>query len=355
MTLAPFLFSVATSDLSSSMLTLAGSAPRRARGNFPSVSINCNGMIVEAHQPSSSSTTMYYQTGTIDRDDVNFYEERVIVGSGKYPNVAISDNNRVIEVHEGAWRRTRQVYYNVGPLENQRVQWQHRPMHLSPGRFPAVAVRGNRVVITHDRALFRYSTFYHVGTINEGGTAIEWGEKRALFEESAITRTAVAINDDFAIVVGSGWFRIACRVGRFPNREARNINWFNEISLDDHVGICPKICLDDGGCTIMVWYSRFLKQLTYTEGEIKQNGEQWVVEWLQSRNYDNGTRPAIAITPNNGKVVEEHETNFGSTLHIHVGRYDRQLERGQNGGLVEAPQALHQDEEQPGGEMEHEM
>jgi hypothetical protein len=340
------------------MLTLAGSAPRRARGNFPSVSINRNGTIVEAHQPSSSSTTMYYQIGTINKTDVNFYEERPIVGSGKYPNVAINDNNRVIEVHEGARTHTRKVYYNVGPLESQRIQWQDRSMLLAPGRFPAVAVRGNRVVVTRDRALFRNSTYYHVGTINEGGTAIEWGNKHALFEGSAMSHTAVAINDEFAVAVGRGFSRIACRVGRFPDGEAKNIDWFNEISLGDNVGICPKICLDDAGCTVMVWYSRFLKQLTYTEGELKQRNEQWVVEWQQSRNYDNGVRPAIAIAPNNGQVIEEHETNFGSTLHVHVGRYDRQL-----GGLVDQsptvspqqqqPSGEDEDEELPGGEMEH--
>ena len=99
-----------------------------------------------------------------------------------------------------------------------------------------------------------------------------------------------------------------------------------------------------------------LRQLTYTEGEIKQNGEQWAVEWQQSRNYDNGIRPAIAITPNNGQVIEEHETNFGSTLHVHVGRYDRQL-----GSLVSDqrlapwPNETTPDEEQPGGQMEHAM
>ena len=336
------------------MLTLAGSAPRRAHGNFPSVCINSKGVVVEAHQPSSSSTTMYYQVGTINRADVNFYEERAIVGSGKYPNVAINDSNQVVEVHEGARTHTRKVYYNVGPLENQRIQWQYQSILLCPGRFPAVAVRGNRVVITRDRALFRNSTYYHVGTINEGGTAIEWGQKRPLFEGSAMSHTAVAINDKLAVAVGRGFSCIACRVGRFPDGEARSINWFNAISLGDNVGICPKICLDDAGCTIMVWYSRFLKQLTYTEGEIKRNGEQWVVEWQQSRNYDNGTRPAIAITPNNGQVIEEHETNFGSTLHVHVGRYDRQL-----GGLAdqreEHPPGEIPDEEQPGGELEHAM
>jgi hypothetical protein len=76
----------------------------------------------------------------------------------------------------------------------------------------------------------------------------------------------------------------------------------------------------------MVWHSRFLKQLIYTEGEIKHRREQWVVEWQQSRNYDKGTRPAIAITPNNGIIIEEHEiARMKPIIHLHVGRYDRQL------------------------------
>ena len=33
--------------------------------------------------------------------------------------------------------------------------------------------------------------------------------------------------------------------------------------------------------------------------------------------------PAIAITPINGQVVEEHGINFGHTLHLHVGRFNR--------------------------------
>ena len=322
------------------MLTLAGSVPRRARGNYPSVSINRNGTIVEAHQPSSTSTSMFYQIGTINRNDVNFYEERRIEGRGKYPNVAINDNDRVVEVHEGAQTHTRQVYYSMGSVENNCVQWTRTSIHLCPGRFPAVAVHGNRVVVTHDRALFRYSTFYHVGKINEAG-AIEWGEKFHLFEGSAISKTAVAINDVTAVAVGRGWFRIVCRVGRFPDGEAQNINWSNEISLGDRVGICPKICLDDGDCTILVWRSRFLKQLTYKEGEIKQNGDQWVVKWKESRNYDVGSHPAIAISPN-GEVVEEHESNFGPTLHIHIGKYERHQEQER-----ERPDA-----EEPGGERE---
>ena len=310
------------------MLSFAGSAPRRAQGKFPSLSINRDGMIVEVHQHSTTSTTMYYQVGTLNRNDVNFYEERQIVEHGKFPKVSINDDNHVVEVHEAVL--TRRIFYNVGPLNNQRGQWQRRPILLSPGRFPAVAVHGNRVVITHDRAYFRYSTYYHVGIINAEGTAIEWGNKLPLFDTSGITKTTVTVNEEFAVAAGRGWFHIVCRVGRFPDKEARNIQWFNETPLD-YIGICPTICLDGGGCVIMVWHSSLLRHLTYAEGEIKQNGEQRVVEWQESRNYDYGHHPTIAITPNNGQVVEEHETNFGHTLHLHIGRYDRQ----HNGGPVE--------------------
>ena len=321
------------------MLSFAGSAPRRAEGHFPSLSINRHGTIVEVHQPSTISTKMYYQVGTLNRNDVNFYEERQIAGSGKCPKVAITDTNQVIEVHEAVY--VRRIYYNIGTLNNQRVQWQHRAEYLSPGRFPAIAVHGNRVVVTHDKAHFQYSTYYHVGRINEAGTAIDWGEKLTLFEQSVVTRTTVAINEEFAVVAGRGWSRIVCRLGRFPNGEARHIDWFNKIVLD-YAGVHPAVCLDDGGCAIMVWQSSVFRHLTYAEGEIKQSGERWVLEWQESRDYDYGYHPAIAITPIDGQVVEEHETNFGHTLHLHVGRFDR--------GIMRHNDDNEPDEERPVGE-----
>ena len=326
------------------MLTLSGSVQRRAHGKFPSLSINRNGIIVEAHQPSVSSTKMYYQIGTLNENDVNFQEERLIVGRGKFPKVAINDDNHVIEVHEGVV--TRRIYYNVGPLNNQRVKWQYKQELISPGRFPAVAVHDNRVVVTHDRAYFRYSSYYHIGTINEGGTAIEWGEKRRLFAESGVTETSITTNEDFAIAAGRGWFHIVCIVGRFQDDGAR-IEWIDEVSFNC-IGYCPAVCLNDDGYTIMVWQSFFLRQLSYADGRIIQNEQPVMVEWQEGRNYDFGYNPTITLSPNNNQIVEEHETNIGRTLHLHAGRLIARGPRRQQ----DPEQRPHEPagDEQPGGQ-----
>ena len=176
---------------------------------------------------------MYHQVGTLNRNDVNLLKkEKLWAVENSYPKIAITDADRVIEVHEGTYLR--HVFYNVGPLNHKCVQWQHRPMYLSPGRFPVVAVHGNRVVVTHNKVHFQYSTFYRVGIINEGGTAIEWGDKLQLFEVSRIAKTTIAINEEFAVAAGQGWSkpRLVCRLGRFPNGDA-------------------------GGCAILFWQSSF--------------------------------------------------------------------------------------------------
>ena len=48
-----------------------------------------------------------------------------------------------------------------------------------------------------------------------------------------------------------------------------------------------------------------------------------MVEWQESRHYDFGYNPTIALSQNNGQVLEEHETNIGHTLHLHTCRLDR--------------------------------
>ena len=131
-------------------------------------------------------------------------------------------------------------------------------------------------MITYNRAYtIRYTSYYRTGTINQGGTAIEWGEQRQLFAGSGVTETSIAINDDCAVAAGRGWTHIVCVVGRFQDDGAR-IEWINETPLD-YIGYCPTICLDDDGYTVMVWQSLSLRHLHYSEGTIRQNDQQMTV------------------------------------------------------------------------------
>ena len=319
--LASLLTSLVLSMASSTMLRLSGSILRQPHGKFPTVSVNDAGTTVGLHQPFFASTTIHYQVGIINGDEVDFSESR-LAGKGRYPKVAINNENQVIQVHEG--RFVRRIYCNVGVVDNFRINWGHHSQCVCWGRFPAVAIHNNRVVMTYDCAYVRHSTYYRIGTIkSQGRMMIDWGERGRLFR-SAVTETAVSINKEYAVATGRGWIRIKCQVGRFQENGA-TIEWTNELRFD-RIGFCPTICLDNDHYVIMVWQSFTLRQLSYALGKIATHDDQVAndqpIDWHARRDYDYGYNPTIALSPNNGHVLEEHETNHAScrcTLHYHTG------------------------------------
>ena len=187
------------------MLKLSGSIIRcPPYGKFPSVSINNDGTIVEVYQPHILSNEIYYKVGELNGEEINMNEE----GSrhldyGRYPKVAINNENRVVEVHEG--RLNRYVYYHVGEIDvhNKTIFWYACVRDLSWGRSPAVAVHGNRVVVTHDCAYGSYTSYYYFGIFTVGGHGIEWREKKVkLFKTYGAAETSVAINEQNIVVAG---------------------------------------------------------------------------------------------------------------------------------------------------------
>ena len=285
------------------------------------MSINDAGTAVGLHQPFFASTTIHYQVGIINGDEVDFSESR-LAGKGRYPKVAINNENQVIQVHEG--RFVRRIYYNVGVVDNFRINWGHHSQYVCWGRFPAVAIHDNRIVMTYDCAYVRHSTYYRIGTIkSRGRMTIDWEERRRLFR-SAVTETAVSISREYAVATGRGWIRIKCQVGRFQEDEA-TIEWTNELRFNC-IGFCPTICLDNDHNIIMVWQSFTLRQLSYALGRIATHDDRVAddqpIDWHARRDYDYGYNPTIALSPNNGHVLEEHETNRATcrcTLHYHTG------------------------------------
>ena len=337
------------------MLRLSGSVRRHplqlAHGKFPSVSVNNNGTIVEVCQRHILSNEIYYRVGELNGEETDMSRDEIFLDKGRYPKVAINDNNRVVEVHEGRVHRC--IYYHVGTIDvaNKTINWHGRVYSLCQGRLPAVAVHGDRVVVTYDRAYGSYTSYYCIGNFNEDGTDIQWAEEdannRKLFSLHGIAETSVSINEQNIIVAGRGWNNIICRVGRF---QGNAIHFTTEIPFD-HLGYCPSVCLDIDGYIVMIWQSFTLRKLNYVTGNI-QNPQDPTITWPRQApltSYGYGYNPTIAISSDGTKVLEEHETNYANlgrcTLYYHTGILEKPPRQGQ------APQPQEgqapQEEQQP--------
>ena len=329
------------------MLKFSGSVRSRPprHGKFPSVSINNAGTIVEVHQPSRLSRAVFYQTGTISRDEVNWSAE-ITIDAGTLPKVAVNDDNCVVVVHEG--RLLRKIYHHIGTLDGQRINWANcngKTAHVSWGKFPAVAIYDKRVVITFDSAIGKYSTHYYLGEIDPGHNKITWRAEKGTLFHSAATETSITVNGNYVLAAGRGWSDILYQLGQFDDGVNAGIRWFNEIQFNE-LGFCPNVCLDNDGYVIMSWQTFTLRRLSYVTGRVQNDGDQMPtsIRWNNTKNYGFGCNPTIALRPNTGQVVEEHETNFAfrvltSFLHYQVGllQIDQAAEIEPPGGEIEEP------------------
>ena len=336
------------------MLRLSGAIERRSTGKNPSVAVSSDGVVVEVHKPFAASGNICYQVGKINGDEVEFHEEKG-AGTGMYPKVAIY-NDYVVKVHEG--RMLRRIYYDFGRVdETLRIAWKthiHNSPVIGSGRLPAVAIHGNRAVITYDSAI-GYNTFYRIGTIDEQGESVNWGEEHKLFQFGA-TETSVALNQQHVVSAGQGWTKIRYLIGRIVeqnrphneqnrphneqnrphneqnrphneqnrahNEQNRPHNEQNGPHIEkllevkyDHIGYHPSLCMDNEGYIIMMWQSRS-RHLSYVNGQviIPQDPHRAHINWKENRRHDFGYNPAIAISANNNHVMEEHETNIPLSL-----------------------------------------
>ena len=305
------------------MLSISGSFRRRPRGKFPSVSINDDKVVVEAYQASGVSRKIHYKVGKLKGQKMNMCEDDHLLDKGRYPKVAINNENIVVEVHEGkVWNN---VHYRIGKvnLNSRRIIWNNNVQQLCWGRYPAVAVHKNRVVITHDYPYMFYTTYYHIGTMNRERNAIDWTVTRErLFESFYVSETSVAVNDRCMVVTGRGGVgEILCRIGHI---QGDRIAGWRDISFE-YLGYCATVGLKDDGHILMVWQSFALRRLIYITGKLDHGDRPRNIEWSSSESclYGVGYNPTVSVSPEKGLVLEEHETNYGGlrrcTLYYHCG------------------------------------
>ena len=104
-----------------------------------------------------------------------------VLGQGRYPRVAINKESYVIVVYEGVIRR--RVYYSIGKAYSNglRIDWFKNEFFLSKGRYSAVALHNDRVVITYNDA-FTYKTYHYSGLLKTDSKSITWAARsEALF------------------------------------------------------------------------------------------------------------------------------------------------------------------------------
>ena len=308
-------------------LQLSGSNRRSLYGRFPSISVNNSNKVIEIHTRVGS---MYYQVGTLANHRIEWSgNDPVYCGKGDYPKIAMNDNNQVVLVYEGNFR---QIYYHVGVLNGDQIDWGETKYPLHNGRYPTVALRSDgKVIIGFENALVGWSTNYIIGDVSTDSNdkVIKNRSEPATMFLHSVNEFSLAINENCNCIVAVGrtwWFKLIFKVGVFQDdNNAQPVAWGEGHTFDSFKGYCPAIGIDHNGQIVSVQQSVLGRHLTYRVGQVQFDNKK--IQWSDdpAKHYDLGCNATVAVK-NDGTVIEEHETNFsmlgliGNRLFYRVGK-----------------------------------
>jgi hypothetical protein len=269
-------------------------------GETPAVALTQLGRVVEVHR-TEKSYRLYHRVGDLNEATI-IWKQSILYGTGMTPHVAANNHRVVVEVHKNeATGRT--LYYTVGRLTDDRVDWgqPRRTFEYATGISPSVALDDTGVVVEVHEAQYYDDLWYRLGKVQ--GNTVEWkgGMKigRGVSPGVAMNNASVVVE-----VHGSSSTAIAYRVGHIVGTK---IVWGRNLQITG--GRNPSVALTDDG-TVIITFEYGNKNLIRWTGTVKGKEIEWSGEPLK---FDDGVRSSVAASSPK-MSVEVHEGEFLATL-----------------------------------------
>lgn len=268
-------------------------------GETPAVALTRLGRVVEVHR-TANSFRLYHRVGHLQEATI-IWKQSLRYGTGAQPDIAVNNNNVVVEVHKNeATGRT--LYYYVGKLTDDRVNWGQHPQSIQydKGVRPAVALNDAGVVVEVHESEGKKQLWYNLGRVQ--GNKVEPVGKGHIGAGGA---PRVALNNAGVVVEvhESGGGAIAYRVGHVNRTKIFGAN------LRITGGQNPAVALTDDG-TVIVTYEFGGRSLCRWVGTVKGDRIEWIGQPVK---YDDGMRSSVAASSTK-MSVEVHEGDLLTTL-----------------------------------------
>jgi hypothetical protein len=269
--------------------------------------VNASNTVVEIHQANFGSGLWYWLARVEENLSITWLNNAEVGNDNGFdPSVALTDSNVVIEVHSSTQGPLSNLWYWIGEVSGDRINWKDRSRQYDSGKTPSVAVNRSGVVVeAHQTEAVASSQLYSwVGQLS--GTTLNW-KKNDKIEDDSGGNPSIAINNNGTVVlVYQDGRDLRYRIGRV---NGDNIDWQARPSSPYDRGQEPSVTLTDDNMVYEVHQGEFKGDLWQRMGRINGSVIDWF-GWLgtsqQSRYYDDGVRPRVS---GNGKVaVQVHKS-----------------------------------------------
>lgn len=315
-------------------LQFGGCTQRKECGRYPSISVNNSGTVVEMHQAFGTSN-LYFSVGKVQSLSISWGTDYFHC-KGDYAKVAINDYGQVIEVHESEGARNGNLWYCVGKVTSaNNIEWGGK-IYFGSGKYPVVALSNEgTAIIAFESSGLSSEAYYSIRKLNMSEKKIEMiegKEKLPVFSDvrGGVTELSVAINGPgYVIAAGrESNHKIVYQAGKLDYATS-TITWGHHESFDLNSNY-PSVGLDDRQRVISLQQNKVGRNLTSRVGTVDSDGKKikWHTTEKDGHGYQAGCLPAIGVSNDGTKIVEEHETNWtwfgisGNKLFYNIGTFN---------------------------------
>ena len=287
--------------------------PPIRRANFPSICMNKHGTVVVFYQ---SSSKIYYKVGTLkveqQADQPPRYTcdwgEVQLHGPGCNVQAAINDEDQIVIVH--GRRFIRRFVGQAGQVQpnDKTITWGEESF-FRKGVNPTVALKGDLVILVHERNFGLYRSHYNLAKISGDNTIETKGASdRPLPSFDERKEISVSVNNTGSVVFSCRMFAgrgLFCAVGKLSEDES-SIDHISQVERYTS-GYYSHICLLDDGKVVEVhekWTPK--NACLYKFGYLRDDK---TIVWDEDKEFDRGYNPCVAVSEaadKNYRVIIAH-------------------------------------------------
>ncbi|OEH93762.1 hypothetical protein [Bacillus solimangrovi] len=272
-------------------------------GQYPAVAVTDDGMVIEVHENEVSGGNLYYNLGQIVDDEVEWLRTGVKYDTGQNPTVAVTNSGKVIEIHENEVTGG-SLYYNVGTIDGDRINWTKNGTYYDSGQNPSITVAGDGTIIEiHENEFTGGNLYYSLGKVD--GNKINWftkGKKYDTGHYPSVTATNGTIVEMHE-ASGNLYYNVGTLNGS-------RIDWTSSGTFYD-TGHYPDVTVTQDGKIFEVHEGD--DRFYYNIGQLNGKKITWS-KWNGSKSVgtplDFGSQPSVQFSPTN-EVVVVNESDSG--------------------------------------------
>ena len=235
---------------------------------------------------------------------------------GRFPAITLNNNKVVVTVRNSLLSFTLKSCVGV---VSDTIHWGNEKEY-SYGYFLRVSLNNENMVIEVHASHYKRRVFYCVGKVDVGAKTIDWGNILKIGNGRA---PAVALTDNGRVVVvyenDYGFYKSYCRVGNLDTGN-KEIHWVQHVPQPYGNGLELSVAMNNDGTVVEVHRTSSL-HLCYTYGRLEVDNQGTLlgtIDWREPERYSSGFYPFVSLN-SDGKVVEVHQSLFFRRLAYRAG------------------------------------